>query len=495
MAAQLAEKRARDEAEAAEKAGKVEFREQLRPRIDAWCAGKKDNIRALLSSMHTVMWEGSGWVQPSMADMVDGNKVRVRVFVCACVRGACVRACVCGAAAVLGGGVADECDASAHPLHHYTTPAGQALLHEGQPGCSPRQGEPGRQAGRQRGACVGWAGHRARARLPPARRVHPRHPRTHPPTPSHPRRSSRRGAPWSRWPPLTWCLMCSRLHGTSLRPPAAEHPHPTRSWALEVARAPPCCCCPARARSHAPRLPSAHARSLVTPPSSLRALGALFHPSTAPHLIPPACPPQFGGARSALLCARAGACKRPWLSRGLFTDGTRAGRAGGGRSGGASSRKGGAQKLQLRAGSAGGRERGGGGGGGTAHAAATATPHTSKSAGGRAVVRVPATARARVPACAPTAHGCACPSARAHPPTHPAGRHWRHTHAALEAGRSSGHQPPHISGHREQAGLASPTHTPWVGRCRQGGAGGPQSRVRSASFSSRSTVSLSRSSK
>ena len=182
MAAQLAEKRARDEAEAAEKAGKVEFREQLRPRIDAWCAGKKDNIRALLSSMHTVMWEGSGWVQPSMADMVDGNKVRVRVFVCACVRGACVRACVCGAAAVLGGGVADECDASAHPLHHYTTPAGQALLHEGQPGCSPRQGEPGRQAGRQRGACVGWAGHRARARLPPARRVHPRHPRTHPPT-------------------------------------------------------------------------------------------------------------------------------------------------------------------------------------------------------------------------------------------------------------------------------------------------------------------------
>lgn len=39
--AQLAEKRAREQAEAAEKAGKVELREQLKPRIDAWAAGKK----------------------------------------------------------------------------------------------------------------------------------------------------------------------------------------------------------------------------------------------------------------------------------------------------------------------------------------------------------------------------------------------------------------------------------------------------------------------
>ena len=76
MAAQLAEKRARDEVETAEKEGKVALREQLKPKIDGWAAGKKDNIRALLSSMHTVMWPDSGWTQPSMADMVDGNKVR-----------------------------------------------------------------------------------------------------------------------------------------------------------------------------------------------------------------------------------------------------------------------------------------------------------------------------------------------------------------------------------------------------------------------------------
>jgi hypothetical protein len=56
----------------------VALRATLQPRIDAWAAGKKDNIRALLASLHTVLWEGSGWKQPSMADMVENNKVRLR---------------------------------------------------------------------------------------------------------------------------------------------------------------------------------------------------------------------------------------------------------------------------------------------------------------------------------------------------------------------------------------------------------------------------------
>lgn len=76
MKLQLAEKRARDEAEAAEQSGKVELRVLLQPRVDNWMAGKKDNIRALLSTLHTVLWEDSGWVQPSMADMVDNSKVK-----------------------------------------------------------------------------------------------------------------------------------------------------------------------------------------------------------------------------------------------------------------------------------------------------------------------------------------------------------------------------------------------------------------------------------
>lgn len=76
MKMQLAEKRAREEQEDAEKAGKVAFRETLRPRIDSWAAGKKDNIRALLSSLHLVLWEGSGWTSPSIADLMEPSKVK-----------------------------------------------------------------------------------------------------------------------------------------------------------------------------------------------------------------------------------------------------------------------------------------------------------------------------------------------------------------------------------------------------------------------------------
>ncbi len=38
----------------------------------------QDNIRALLSSMHTVLWEGAEWKQPGLTDMVEPAKVRLR---------------------------------------------------------------------------------------------------------------------------------------------------------------------------------------------------------------------------------------------------------------------------------------------------------------------------------------------------------------------------------------------------------------------------------
>ena len=36
----------------------------------------QDNIRALLATLHTVLWEGSGWVQPGMADLVETARVK-----------------------------------------------------------------------------------------------------------------------------------------------------------------------------------------------------------------------------------------------------------------------------------------------------------------------------------------------------------------------------------------------------------------------------------
>lgn len=36
----------------------------------------QDNIRALLSTLHTVLWEGSGWNPPGMTDLVETGKVK-----------------------------------------------------------------------------------------------------------------------------------------------------------------------------------------------------------------------------------------------------------------------------------------------------------------------------------------------------------------------------------------------------------------------------------
>ena len=99
---QLAEKRARDEAEAAEKSGKVELRAVLKPKIDSWAAGKKDNIRALLASLHTVLWDGSGWVAPSMADMVDNHKVGACHHLNCLGRCPCLRCHICTTVLVPG---------------------------------------------------------------------------------------------------------------------------------------------------------------------------------------------------------------------------------------------------------------------------------------------------------------------------------------------------------------------------------------------------------
>ena len=38
--------------------------------------GKRKNIRALLSSLHTVVWEGCSWKQAGMAQMVEPNDVK-----------------------------------------------------------------------------------------------------------------------------------------------------------------------------------------------------------------------------------------------------------------------------------------------------------------------------------------------------------------------------------------------------------------------------------
>lgn len=40
------------------------------------CPVLQDNIRALLSTLHTVLWADSGWKPPGLTDLVEANKVR-----------------------------------------------------------------------------------------------------------------------------------------------------------------------------------------------------------------------------------------------------------------------------------------------------------------------------------------------------------------------------------------------------------------------------------
>ena len=76
------EKRARLQAQrnaaANEADAQITLKAQLDPRLKQWSEdhGKKKNIRALLSGMDQVMWEGSGWKPISIGDLLEAKKVK-----------------------------------------------------------------------------------------------------------------------------------------------------------------------------------------------------------------------------------------------------------------------------------------------------------------------------------------------------------------------------------------------------------------------------------
>lgn len=53
------------------------LRDIVSQRIDAWKTGKEDNLRALLASLHTVLWPDSGWQPVGLHDLVLTKKVRL----------------------------------------------------------------------------------------------------------------------------------------------------------------------------------------------------------------------------------------------------------------------------------------------------------------------------------------------------------------------------------------------------------------------------------
>lgn len=77
----ISELRNREAAKANADAQEDLVRQRLEPKLKAWSEehGQKKQLRALLANLHTILWEGSGWKQVSLADVLEDNKVK-RVY-------------------------------------------------------------------------------------------------------------------------------------------------------------------------------------------------------------------------------------------------------------------------------------------------------------------------------------------------------------------------------------------------------------------------------
>ncbi|GAX80139.1 hypothetical protein CEUSTIGMA_g7577.t1 [Chlamydomonas eustigma] len=76
MKAALAEKQAVDDELVRKKEEQVQLKDRLGEVVNAWKNKHKGNIRGLLGSLQTVLWEGSGWVTLGMGDLLDANQVK-----------------------------------------------------------------------------------------------------------------------------------------------------------------------------------------------------------------------------------------------------------------------------------------------------------------------------------------------------------------------------------------------------------------------------------
>ncbi|KAI6248955.1 UBA domain-containing protein [Erysiphe necator] len=72
-------KRLREANEKAELADnqKLELIDKVDARIALWKDGKSDNLRALLGSLDAVLWEGSGWKNVGLHELIQNNKVKI----------------------------------------------------------------------------------------------------------------------------------------------------------------------------------------------------------------------------------------------------------------------------------------------------------------------------------------------------------------------------------------------------------------------------------
>ncbi|KAF4497254.1 UBA domain containing protein 7 [Fusarium agapanthi] len=73
----VARLREANEAAAKEDDEKFVLSEKVDAKVSAWRDGKRDNIRALLASLDSVLWENSGWKKVGLHELVMNNKVKI----------------------------------------------------------------------------------------------------------------------------------------------------------------------------------------------------------------------------------------------------------------------------------------------------------------------------------------------------------------------------------------------------------------------------------
>lgn len=67
-----------NEAQAAEEDLRYELKDSVDARLNSWKGGKEANIRALISSLDTVLWPELGWESVGMKDLITEKQVKIR---------------------------------------------------------------------------------------------------------------------------------------------------------------------------------------------------------------------------------------------------------------------------------------------------------------------------------------------------------------------------------------------------------------------------------
>jgi hypothetical protein len=62
---------------AAEEDEKLRLYDAVEAKVTAWQGGKESNLRALLSSLDSILWAETGWKKVNMAELVVPNRVKI----------------------------------------------------------------------------------------------------------------------------------------------------------------------------------------------------------------------------------------------------------------------------------------------------------------------------------------------------------------------------------------------------------------------------------